>query len=346
MTNKYMKTILLVPTGEGVGLTSACLGLVYALECQGVKAGFLKPFSQELSTGADRTTALYHHVSKNETVEPISYHTILQQLSAGENDELLEDAVRLHRAIARKHDLIIVEGLVPNSRDSFASELNAQLAQALDAKVIIVSNADINKPSATAEKVDSQLRYFGGASSERTAGVLLMRTKGLPDDSAHIPVTFDPSLRLISDTNKFIIELQKTHPKLVSDKLPVIGLVPFSNTLSVPRMSDLASHIQAEWINQGDATQRRVLHSSLIASNIEHELHKFVAGELIISASDRIDVLLASSLASSNGIPLAGLVLTEHHTPNEQVLAFCQTAIKQGLPILHTALSTFDTAQS
>ena len=346
MTNKYMKTILLVPTGEGVGLTSACLGLVYALECQGVKAGFLKPFSQELSTGADRTTALYHHVSKNETVEPISYHTILQQLSAGENDELLEDAVRLHRAIARKHDLIIVEGLVPNSRDSFASELNAQLAQALDAKVIIVSNADINKPSATAEKVDSQLRYFGGASSERTAGVLLMRTKGLPDDSAHIPVTFDPSLRLISDTNKFIIELQKTHPKLGSDKLPVIGLVPFSNTLSVPRMSDLASHIQAEWINQGDANQRRVLHSSLIASNIEHELHKFVAGELIISASDRIDVLLASSLASSNGIPLAGLVLTEHHTPNEQVLAFCQTAIKQGLPILHTALSTFDTAQS
>ncbi|MCZ5569972.1 phosphate acetyltransferase, partial [Escherichia coli] len=79
---------------------------------------------------------------------------------------------------------------------------------------------------------------FGGASSERTAGVLLMRTKGLPDDSAHIPVTFDPSLRLISDTNKFIIELQKTHPKLGSDKLPVIGLVPFSNTLSVPRMSD------------------------------------------------------------------------------------------------------------
>ena len=45
-----MKTILLVPTGEGVGLTSACLGLVYALECQGVKSGFLKPFSQEKVT--------------------------------------------------------------------------------------------------------------------------------------------------------------------------------------------------------------------------------------------------------------------------------------------------------
>ncbi len=75
-------------------------------------------------------------------------------------------------------------------------------------------------------------------------------------------------------------------------------------------------------------------------------MHKFVAGELIISASDRIDVLLASSLASSNGIPLAGLVLTEHYEPNSAVLEFCQTAIKHGLPILHTPLSTFETAQS
>ncbi|WP_180171761.1 phosphate acetyltransferase [Acinetobacter sp. YH12023] len=341
-----MKTILLVPTGEGVGLTSACLGLIYALECQGVKAGFLKPFSQEnVADTVDRTTALYRHLFNNETVEPIHHATIVKQLSHDESDELLEEAVRLHREIAKKHDLIIVEGLVPNSRDNFASELNATLAKALDAKVIIVSTADIQNATKTAEKIDSSLRQFGGAVSERTAGVLFMRTRGLPEESAQIPVTLDPNLRLISHTNKFVLELQQSNPQIGSTQLPVIGLVPFSNTLSVPRMSDLATHIQSEWINQGDAAHRRVLHSSLVASNIEHELHKFVAGELIISASDRIDVLLASSLASSNGIPLAGLVLTEHHQPNPQVLDFCQTAIKQGLPILHTPLSTFETAQ-
>ncbi|WP_425915697.1 phosphate acetyltransferase [Acinetobacter sp. TSRC1-2] len=341
-----MKTILLVPTGEGVGLTSASLGLVYALECQGVKAGFLKPFSQEKNQPIDRTTALYRHLSNSETVEPIPYTKLIQQINQDESDELLEEAVRLHRQIAKNHDLIIVEGLLPNSRDAFASEMNATLAQALDAKVIIVSNADINTPELSAEKVENQLRYFGGASSTRMAGILFMRTKGLHEDSAQVPVTFDPSLRLIGETEKFVTALQKTHAHLGSEKLPVIGLVPFSDTLSVPRISDLAAHISAEWINRGEATQRRVLHSSLIASNIEHELNKFVAGELIISASDRIDVLLASSLASSNGIPLAGLVLTEHHEPNASVLAFCQTAIKNGLPILHTPLSTFETAQS
>lgn len=104
-----MKTILLVPTGEGVGLTSACLGLIYALECQGVKAGFLKPFAQELNEVEDRTTALYRHISQSETVEPIRYSKVLQQINLGEQDELLEEAVRLHRQIARQHDLIIVE---------------------------------------------------------------------------------------------------------------------------------------------------------------------------------------------------------------------------------------------
>ncbi|WP_347474032.1 phosphate acetyltransferase [Acinetobacter thermotolerans] len=341
-----MKTILLVPTGEGVGLTSACLGLIYALECQGVKAGFVKPFSQEKTQENDRTTTLYRHLTQSETVEPLAYESLIQRFNLGETDELLEDAVRLHRQVAKNHDLIIVEGLVPNSRDTFAPSLNAALAQALDAKVVIVSNADINQPEIAAEKVESQLRYLGGSSLSRIAGVLFMRTKGLPEDSAQIPVTIDPGLRLISDTNKFTADIQKSYPHIGSEKIPVIGLVPFSNTLSVPRISDLAAHISAEWINQGEAKQRRVLHSSLIASNIEHELHKFVAGELIISASDRIDVLLASSLASSNGIPLAGLVLTEHYEPNAAVLEFCQTAIKHGLPILHTPLSTFETAQN
>ncbi len=87
------------------------------------KAGFLKPFSQEKSQETDRTTALYRHFSQSETVEPIAYESLIQQLNLGETDELLEEAVRLHREIAKKHDLIIVEGLVPNSRDTFAPEL-------------------------------------------------------------------------------------------------------------------------------------------------------------------------------------------------------------------------------
>ncbi|MFW2124756.1 phosphate acyltransferase, partial [Acinetobacter ursingii] len=38
-------------------------------------------------------------------------------------------------------------------------------------------------------------------------------------------------------------------------------------------------------------------------------------------------------------------VLTEQSAPANNVLEFCQGAIKQGLPILHTPLDTLETAQ-
>ena len=340
-----MNTILMIPTAQGVGLTSACLGMIYALDCNGIKAGFLKPFSQENQNQLDRTTSLFSHLFQRNTVASISHDKLLQYISAGEMDDLLEEAVSLHRTIAAQQDVIIVEGLLPNGQDHFASELNAALAQALDAKVILVSTADIQNPRKTAEKIEAHLRQFGGVSSNRTAGVLFMRTRGLPEETAQIPLTIDPSLRLSQDIEKFSTELQKYNRHLGTQELPIIGMVPFSNILSVPRTLDIASVIDGEWVHQGEAKQRRILHSSLIASSIEYELDKFVAGELIMSASERTDVLLASSLASSNGIPLAGLVLTERNAPNTQILDFCQNAIKRGLPILHTKLNTLETAQ-
>ncbi|MDR7017395.1 phosphate acetyltransferase [Acinetobacter sp. 3657] len=337
-----MNTILLIPTGEGVGLTSACLGMIYALDCKGINAGFLKPFSQIADVTVDRTTTLYRHLFQHHAVEPITYDRLTQLIALGETDELLEEAVALHRQIAADHDVIIVEGLVPNGQDHFAIEVNAALAQAFDAQVVLVSTADLADPRKTAERIDAHLRQFGGAASTRTTGVLFMRTKGLPESTAAIPVTLDPSLRLDQKIADFSLELQHYNRFIGTEALPIIGLVPFSNILSVPRSLDIAEIINGTWLHQGDAKHRRILHTSLIASNIESELHKFVAGELIISASQRTDTLLAASLASSNGTPLAGLVLTEKSPPSENVLEFCQSAIKQGLPVLHTPLTTLE----
>ncbi|MDO1816913.1 phosphate acetyltransferase, partial [Escherichia coli] len=92
------------------------------------------------------------------------------------------------------------------------------------------------------------------------------------------------------DIAKFTAELQKYNRYFGSSDLTIIGLVPFSNTLSVPRTFDIASVIDVQWINQVEAKTRRILHSSLIASSNEYELNKFIAGELIISASESTDV--------------------------------------------------------
>lgn len=334
-----MNTILLVPTELGAGVTSASLGLVASFDLKGIQAGFLKPFTQETQKAVDSTTALHQHLfNDRKYIQPISYETVVKYLAKGQMDELLEEAVKLHREVAQYHDVIIVEGLLPTGNDPFVNQLNIALAQALDAKVVLVSKSYLQDPHSTADKVDVQLRTFGN----RVSGVLFMRARGLSDDKAQIPVAIDPSLRLNDEIAQFAKQLQEYNPNLGTDKLPILGLVPFSNTLSVPRTLDIADVIEGEWINEGKAKTRRILHTSLIASSIEHELSKFVAGELIISASGRDDVLLASSDAVNRGVPLAGLILAEHALSANQIL---DSQKGHDLPVFYTKLSVLETAQ-
>lgn len=340
-----MQTLLLIPTGENVGLTSAGLGLLYALDCHGIKAGFLKPFCQEAQTNPNHTANLYQQIFHASTPNSISHEKMTHAISAGKIDELLEEAVHLHRDLEKQHDVVVVEGLFSSEDTYFANDLNKQLAQALDAKVIFVSYADLNHPKKTAEKIEAQLRIFNSHGAGRDTGILFMRTQGLPQERVHIPVEFDPSIRLIDETQSFTESLQKYNRQLGTSTLPIIGLVPFSNTLSVQRTSDIADIIDATWVHHGKACQRRVQHSRIVSSTIEHELPRFVSGELIISASERVDVMLASAVATQNGVNLAGLVLTEGQAPQEATLKFCGQALEQGLPILHTPLTPFETAQ-
>ncbi|GAA5016890.1 phosphate acetyltransferase [Acinetobacter puyangensis] len=342
-----MKTFLLVPTAEGIGLTSACLGMIQAFDCIGVKANFLKPFAQEKNNSISRTSALISHIYQRPQVNPISHEKTSHMVGIGEMDELLEEVVSLHRHVSKDHEVMLVEGLVPNASQSYTSQLNAALAQALDARVILISTADLNNPELTAEIVDSHLRPFGGANAHRTAGVLFMRSKGLSAENAQIPVATDQGLRLTSQIEGFTSALQRFSPLLGSQQFPIIGLVPFSPTLSVPRTLDIAAAIQATWINEGNAAQSRVQHSTLISGRIEHELDKLVAGELLVASSDRSDVVLASSVAALSGVPLAGIVLSNsHNNPDTAIHGFVQQAYKAGLPVMSTVLDSFQAMQN
>ena len=243
-----MKTFLLVPTGIGVGLTSACLGLIHALDCLGIKAGFLKPFVQtELNgSGADRSSALVGRTFKLNPPLAIGQHQVERMLGDNQLDELLEKVVSLHREAAHGRDMVVVEGVVPTGEASYAAQLNIGLAQALDAKVILVTTADMQNPEALADRIDMHLRPFGGTASPRTLGSILMRVQGLPADSAQIPLATDTSLRLTQPLKQLIEQLKPFSPLIGSEQFPIIGLVPFSNTLSVPRTLDVAEVLNAE----------------------------------------------------------------------------------------------------
>ena len=122
-------------------------------------------------------------------------------------------------------------------------------------------------------------------------------------------------------------------------------MVPFSDTLSVPRTWDVANELGAKWLSEGDAKNRRVLKTSLTARTVSRVGEVFSRGTLIVTPGDRDDLILATALAAMNGIPMAGIILTGGITPNDTVIELCQPALKTGMPVMSVKTNSFATVQ-
>ena len=92
---------------------------------------------------------------------------------------------------------------------TFASEINAALAQALDAQVVLVSTADLPDPRKTAEKVDAICVNSEVLHHRAPQAFYLCEPKVFQTAQAAIPVTLDPSLRLDKQIAEFSIQLQR-----------------------------------------------------------------------------------------------------------------------------------------
>ena len=340
-----MQTILLVPTGRGIGLTSAGLGLLKALDYLGMKAGFMKPFLQDDSHDSqhtlDSSSDLIRHAFGLNPPPSIPRERVERMMNSGNVDDLMEEVVTNFHQLEGDYNVVICEGLVPTEEVSYASQVNFALATALDAKVIFVSMADIENPKQLADKLDVHARIFGGLNGERTLGSILMRAKNVPNTFDTQPVA--PGEAILELDAEFISAMQSHSPSFATDQFQLIGVVPFSNSLSVPRTWDIAQQLNASWLNEGEAKQRRVLKTSLTARTISRVGEIFTRGTLVVTPGDRDDILLATAMASINDIPMAGIVLTGGIIPNDTVFELCQPALKTGLPIMSVHTDSLET---
>ena len=339
-----MQTILFIPTNGGIGLTSACLGFVRALDFLGIKAGFMTPFSQSSSDNTlSQSSVLMQNAFHLNPPASISRQHLERMLGNDQLDELMEEVVEQYQQIANKYDVIVCEGLVPSNDSTYAEQVNVAIAQALDAKVIFVSTGDLAQPNAIADKLDIYARDFGGLDSERTLGTILMRVKGI--DEVHDVDFGGPGEALLGLTQDQLQQIHQHSPSFGTDQFHVLGMVPFSNSLSVPRTWDVANVLDATWLNEGEAKSRRVVETKLMGRSVANIEGAFNRGTLLVVAGDRDDIILATALATLNGVPLAGLVLTGDLMPNDNVVKLCRNALKSGIPIMSVKTDSFDTAQ-
>lgn len=340
------RVLLVVPTGNSVGLTSVTMGILRALGKKGFSAGFLKPISQMRASdvGPENSTSLARKAFHLDSPSPIPLNEAEHLLSIGNEQLLMEQVVDLLQQISGKADIVVVEGMVPSQLLFYSKKLNLLMAKALDADVLLVASPHEKTPEELVDAVEIEANSYreGNGSVCGCAINKIGRWSSMEDDYSntirHTKVRHfgnshaDASLSALVDNYR---------SALAPTGIPMVACIPWLDNLASPKVQDIAHHIGAHALRRGEWANRRVESVALCAMSLTKSLYYFQDGALILTSADRADIIVAAAMAATNGVRLAGILLCGRYEPDANVLILCERAFAQGLPLLTAGADIF-----
>ena len=337
------KSLFIAPTSMNSGLTSVCLGLLRALEREGVSVGFYKPFSQSVhrgealhNDGKDSSVAFVRSHSHLELPDPIPLKQAQQLLNHGKADLLMETVVGEYQKVSSEVDVVIIEGLVPDRSEAYIARLNVEVARNLGSEVILVSTPESCTPEELDEDLDFSARLFAAPSDPDVIAVILNKV-GEPKKSGM-------ALDFQTQEDVQAIDFQSACKVFSSGRFHLLGQIPWQPQLLAPRVSDVARELGIKVLHEGQMHSRRVQKVSVCARTIRHMTDTLKPGTLLVTPGDREDIVVTTAVAALNGVPLAGLMLTGGLMPDDKVIELCRRALDTGLPVLSSENNTYETA--
>ena len=337
-------TILVAPAGRRVGLTTACLGLVRALDRQGVRVAFVKPIANREVSQSAELMALGAHILP---VKSVPIHTAEVLLAAGDDQTLMEHVVEIAGKAGVGADVLIVEGMNPEPGIVHASRVNELMLKALDAELVFVAAPRSQNAAEVADAIAIAARGYGALAEGRQVSCILNRVCIGAGGQQSESETIGQAQGGCADCQGVapFAEMEAAHRKaLESVKLRPLAVVPCSTDLAAPRVLDVAQALKARVVFAGEMRTRRVSDVGLCAANVPNALRALRPGSLIITPGDRSDIMMAAALSVQSGTPLAGLLLTGGHDPDPRVIRLCRKALDSGLPVLAVDESSYRAA--
>ncbi|NNG19642.1 phosphate acetyltransferase [Naumannella sp. ID2617S] len=313
------RRILVVPTNHGADLTGTCLGLVAALDERGVDVGYFKPLAQNRAGRPDHSAELVRMISQLTVPDPIAVAELESDLSRGDDDDLMEKVLARGDAVLSEHDVVVIEGLRPSDELTYSGRVNHDLAQALDAEVLLVAAVRDHHRDSLQSLVTGAAGSYAVGESSRVLGVVLSR----------FPSHDETEQRAYADT-------------VAQAGVPVVATVADSADLTWPRVADLVRELELEVLHAGDQ-ERRIRRTTIIAQAIPGALGELQEGRLLVFPGDRHDAVMASAMATMSGVRLAAVLHTKGVPPDPELMALSQPALDSGLPVLMSREGTFDT---
>ncbi|TLE24846.1 phosphate acetyltransferase [Vibrio cholerae] len=337
------RTIMLIPISAGVGLTSVSMGLLRAMQRKGVSVSFYKPIAQP-RTGDDQPDLTSTVMSRNSDIkigQPMSMSAAETLIGSEKMDVLLETVVERYNQINKDAEVTLIEGLVPTRKHPFANQVNAEIANTLGAEIVFVATPGTDNPTQLKERIEVACSNFGGTKNKSISGVIINKLNAPVDEAGRTR----PDLSEIFDdadhakqANLEVMQIFNTSP------IRVLGCVPWSIDLIATRAIDMAKHLKAEIINQGDINTRRIKSITFCARSIPNMIEHFKPGSLLVTSADRPDVIVAAALAAMNGVEIGAVLLTGGYDIPRELVNLCKPAFDTGLPIFKAQGNTWQTS--
>ena len=336
------RTIMLIPISAGVGLTSVSMGVIRAMERKGVSVSFFKPIAQPRFGGdqPDLTSTIIEANSDIKTAEPVQMSKAQELLGNEQMDVLLESIVERYNQI-NDASVTLIEGLVPTRKHPFANQVNYEIAKTLGAEIVFVATPGTYNPTQLKERIEVAVSNFGGTKNKNISGVIINKLNAPVDEEGRtrpdLSEVFDDANSALQ-ANTSVMEIFNSSP------VRVLGCVPWNIELIATRAIDMAKHLNAEIINEGDLATRRIKSITFCARSLPHMVEHFKPGSLLVASADRPDVIVAASLAAMNGVEIGALLLTGGYDMSKEVAELCKRAFSTGLPVFSAHGNTWQTS--
>ena len=337
------RTIMLIPISAGVGLTSVSLGVLRAMERKGVNVSFFKPIAQPRS-GSDQpdlSSTILTNSSDITVAEPMKMSEAESLISSEKTDVLLESIVENYSRVSKNSEVTLIEGLVPTRKHPFANQVNREVAQTLGAEIVFVATPGTDNPSQLKERIEIACSNYGGTKNKNISGVIINKLNAPVDDDGRtrpdLSEVFDDGAAA-QQANLEVMQIFNSSP------IRVLGCVPWSIELIATRAIDMAKHLNAEVINEGEIHTRRIKSITFCARSVPHMVEHFKPGSLLVTSADRPDVIIAAALSAMNGVEIGAMLLTGGYDLPKEIQDLCQRAFDTGLPVIKAQGNTWQTS--
>ena len=310
------RSIYIASPNAGTGKSTVALGLIVCLTKVVAKVGVFRPFVDSRDEDPFLNLLLARSGSATPAAQCIGvtwdeYHAA--------PEESLSRIVDAYRAVARDHDVVIIDGSdFTDVAGTPELDLNARVAANIGVPVLLVVSGR-GDPEDVRASVEVSVAEIA-ENHARTVAVIANRCPAATRGAVAAALSGIEGLTVTT--------------------LPEVPL------LSAPSVREIADAVEGTLIAGDAALLEREAEGVLVAAmDVSHVLERLAEGQVVIVPADRSAVIISLAAAhASTGFPnLAGLVLNGGFRVAPHVLKLIR-GLEQPLPVITSPLDTFAAA--